>query len=259
MDAVRVVAVVVVGLGVWALWRRHRYPGGWAFALSFRHEAAREALANGRSKARDAAHRADQAEAAALAELNSAKAAYERRLHSLEQQAARLRNPGSGPRVDGLGELVLFKHTRVVTSTTGTRSIELAGLDARFDPGQKNHSIYLTDATGRVHWAKYPHALPATETQQRFDEDAVRDFAVAIQNAVADENHFRAQIPHQLTTAEQELEEARTDTRAQKAARERLSRVRQSNRQDPHRKVADSELMEAVKDWETLTGRTPPT
>lgn len=258
MDMVGLVVVVVVGVGAWALWRRHRYPGGWAFALSFRHEAAREALANARNKARVAARQVEQTEATALAQLNSAKATYERRLHSLEQQAARLRNPGTGPRVDGLGELVLFRHVLVVTTVSGTRSIELAGLDARFDPGQKNHSIYLTEATGRVHRAKYPHALPASETQQRFDEDAVRDFAVAIQNAVADENHFRAQIPHQLTKTEQELEDARADTGAQEAARGRLSRVRQSNRQDPQRKVADAGLKEAIKDWETLTGRTPP-
>ncbi|MFD5724336.1 hypothetical protein [Streptomyces sp. NPDC127036] len=40
--------------------------------------------------------------------------------------------------------------------------------------------------------------------------------------------------------------------------RERLSRVRQSNHQDLQRKVADSELQEAIKGSETLTGRTPP-
>ncbi|KYK17332.1 MULTISPECIES: hypothetical protein [Streptomyces] len=82
----------------------------------------------------------------------------------------------------GLGELVLFRHVLMVTSGPGTRSIGLAGLDARFDPGKVNHSIYLTDATGRVHRAKYPHLHPATDDQQRFDEEAVRDFTVAIPN-----------------------------------------------------------------------------
>ncbi|MEU0414501.1 hypothetical protein ABZ307_42965 [Streptomyces griseorubiginosus] len=252
------VVVVVVGLGFGVLWRRHRYPGGWAFAFSFRYESDREALANARYKARAASRRAAEAESAAQAELTSAQAAYERRLRQMEQQVARLRNPGSGARLDGLGELALFQHILIVSSGPATRSIELAGLDARFDTGRTNHSIYLTDATGRVHRAKYPHLPPAPDDQQRFDEEAVRDFTVAIQNAVANENSFRARVPHQLAQAEQQLEEARIDTRIQQAARTKLAQVRQRNRQDPHRKVADSELEEALQDWKTLTGHLPP-
>ncbi|MFS8204692.1 hypothetical protein ACLVWQ_39215 [Streptomyces sp. CWNU-52B] len=145
-----------------------------------------------------------------------------------------------------------------MTSGPATRSIELAGLDARFDTGRTNHSIYLTDTAGRVHRAKYPHASPAADDQQRFDEEAVRDFTVAIQNAVADENSFRARIPHQLKQVEQQLEEARADTHAQEAARKKLVLVRQRNRQDPHRKAADFELQEALQDWKTLTDRLPP-
>lgn len=244
--------------GIWVLWRRHKYPGGWAFAFSFKYEGERESLAKARNRARDAASRANQAESVARGALTSAQADYERRLHQLEQQITRLRNPGTGERLDGLGELVLFKHLILVTSSTGTRSIPLAGLDARFDTGQRNHSIYLTEATGRVHRAKYPHFLTVMDDQQEFDEDAVRDFAVAIQNAIADENTFRARVPTQLKKAEKELEDTRADTRAQEAARERLAQVRQRNRQDPHRKAADAELEEALKDWETLTGRIPP-
>jgi outer membrane translocation and assembly module TamA len=258
MGAVQLVVVGVVGLGLWVLWRRHRYPGGWAFAFSLKHESDRETLANARNKAREMSRRAAQAESAALANLTSAQAAYERRLRELDQLIARLRNPGTGERLGGLGELVLFEHILVVTSETGTRSIWLAGLDARFDTGRANHSIYLTDVTGRVHRAKYPHLPSPADDQQRFNEDAVRDFAVAIQNAVADENSFRARIPRQLTQAEAKLEEARADTRTQEAAREELTRVRQLNRQDPHRKVADSELEGALQGWETLTGRIPP-
>ncbi|MGW6890389.1 hypothetical protein ACWGKK_36525 [Streptomyces chartreusis] len=258
MDAVQIATVIVVGLALWALRKRYRFPGGWAFAFSLRYESDREALASARNKARDVSRRAAQAESAALAALASAQDAYERRLRQVEQQLARLRSPGAGARLDGLGELVLFKHILVVTSGAKTRSIELAGLDVRFDTGRTNHSIYLTDVTGRVFRAKYPHVLPAMDDQQRFDEDAVRDFAVAIQNAVADENSFRARIPHQLTQAEAELEEARADTHTQEAARKQLTLVRQRNRQDPSRKVADSELEKALQNWETLTGRRPP-
>ncbi|MET9720316.1 hypothetical protein ABZZ46_33635 [Streptomyces rochei] len=258
MSAVQWVVVVVIGLGLWVLWRRHRFPGGWAFAFSLQYESEREALTSARQKAREVSRRAAETESAALASLTSAQSTYERRLRQLEQQIARLRNPGAGERLSGLGELVLFRHVLMVTSGPGTRSIELAGLDARFDLGKTNHSIYLTAATGRVHRAKYPHLLPATDDQQRFDEEAVRDFTVAIQNAVADENSFRARLPQQIAAAEEALEEARADTRAQEAARDRLTQVRQRNRQDPHRKAADSKLEEALKDWENLTGRVPP-
>ncbi|WP_329317901.1 hypothetical protein OIE77_42390 [Streptomyces sp. NBC_01715] len=189
----------------------------------------------------------------------SAEATYDRRLRTLEQRIAVLRNPGSGARTAGLGELVLFEHLVVVTSGTGSRSIELAGLDVRFEMGQKNHSIYLIDATGQVHRAKYPHHPPVADPLvQRFDEDEVRDFAVSIQNAVARENSFRARIPQQVKQAEAELAEARADTSALDAAREHLVRAQERNRQDPHRKAAAAALEEARKDWESLTGRIPP-
>ncbi|MGV9503064.1 hypothetical protein ACWDQ0_32795 [Streptomyces sp. NPDC003642] len=215
-------------------------------------------MARARAKARALSHKAAAEESAAQAELTSAQAAHERNVRQLEQQIARLRHPGAGERLGSLGELVLFKHALMVTSGPATRSIELAGLDARFDTGRTNHSIYLTDATGRVHRAKYPHVLPATDDQYRFDEEAVRDFTVAIQNAVADENSFRARIPQQLAHAEQQLQLTRADTRAQEAARQKLARVQQRNRQDPHRKVADTELENALQDWKTLTGHLPP-
>ncbi|MGW5636301.1 hypothetical protein [Streptomyces sp. NPDC003832] len=258
MNAAQLVVVVGAGAGLWVLWRRHRFPGGWAFAFSLTYESDRDALANARNRARAASRKAAAAESAAQAELASAQASYERRLRQLEQRIAQLRHPGAGPRLGSLGELVLFQHSLMVTSGPATRSIELAGLDARFDTGRTNHSIYLTDAGGRVHRAKYPHLPPAADDQQRFDEEAVRDFTVTIQNAAADENTFRARLPHQLPQAEQQLEEARADTRARETARTKLAGVRQLNLHDPHRKAADSELEEARKEWKTLTGHLPP-
>lgn len=209
VSAEQMVVVVVVGVGLWVLWKRHRYPGGWAFAFGRKCESDRDALANARHKAREVSRRAAEAESAAQAKLASALAAYERRLRQLEQRIARLRNPGTSGRLDSLGKLVLFQHVLMVTSGPAPRSIELAGLDVRFDTGRTNHSIYLTDPIGRVYRAKCPHLLPAVDDDQRFDEEAVRDFTVAIQNTVADENSFRARIPHQLSHFAEELEEAR--------------------------------------------------
>ncbi|MEU1320770.1 hypothetical protein [Streptomyces tibetensis] len=183
MSTVRLVVVVVVVAGLWVLWRRHRYPGGWVFAFSSLYAADRQGLAAARDRARDAARSAAQAESAALAALTSAQADHERELRRLEQQVAGLRDPGTGGRLAGLGELVLFEHVLVVKSATASRSIELAGLSVRFETGRKNHSVYLTEATGQVYRARYPHVAPATDDQQQYDEDAVRDFAVAIENA----------------------------------------------------------------------------
>ncbi|MFF8589694.1 hypothetical protein [Streptomyces althioticus] len=258
MGAVRLIVIIAVGLSLWVLWRRHRFPGGWTFAFSSLYEKEREALAHARRTARQVSRTAAEAESAALAGLTSAQTDYERTLRQLEQRIARLRSPGAGERIGGLGELTLFQHILVVTAGASARSMELAGLDARFDTGKTHHSIYLVEATGRVYRATYRHLVPATDDLPQFDEEAVRDFAVAIQNAVADENSFRARIAYALQQAQQELEEARADTRAQEAARHRLAQVRQRNQQDPHRKAAESELEGALEDWKNLTGCKPP-
>lgn len=250
--------IIVIGSGGWVLWRRHRFPGGWAFAFGSEYESDREALATARHRARVLARTAAQEESAARAELAAAEAAYEKRLRELEQRVATLRNPGSGQRLDSRGELTLFQHVLVVETQRGTRSMALAGLDVRFETGQKNYSIYLTEVTGQVYRAKYPHHLPVAEGHQQFDEDDVRDFAVSIANAVAKENSFCARIPQQITAAEKDLEDTRADTSAQDSARERLAGIRERNREDPRRKRADSPLEKALKDWERLTGRVPP-
>ncbi len=67
MSAVQWVVVVVIGLGLWVLWRRHRFPGGWAFAFSLKYESDREALASARQRAREVSRRAAETESAALA------------------------------------------------------------------------------------------------------------------------------------------------------------------------------------------------
>jgi hypothetical protein len=73
-----------------------------------------------------------------------------------------------------------------------------------------------------------------------------------------EENIAAARRPEQIRQTEKQLEEARVNTRAQDAARERLARVQQRNRRDPRRKTAESELEAALREWERLTGRVPP-
>lgn len=258
MGVVWLIVAVVVGSGIYLVWRRHRYPGGWAFAFSRAYESERLGLDAARGSAREVVRRAARAESAALAGVTSADAAFEAHLHRLEQRLAGLRRPGSGARLGSLGELVLFERVVMVNSAVGSRSVELAGLDVRFEAGQQVHSIYLTDATGRVHRAKFSLQAPADSDQEYFDEVTVGDFAVLIQNAVADENVAVARRPRQIKKTEKELGEAREDTRARDAARDRLRETRQRNRHDPQRKSAESELETAQRAWEGLTGRVPP-
>ncbi|MFJ6479441.1 hypothetical protein ACIQK6_04705 [Streptomyces sp. NPDC091682] len=144
-------------------------------------------------------------------------------------------------------------------SPSGTRSIALTGMEVRFELGQKNHSVYCTDADGHVYRAKYPHRPSSPEDgEQLFDEDQVRDFAVTIQNTIAQENLFRARLPLQLKEAESKREEVQADTNELDAARERLQKLRQRNRTDPRGEAVETRLEEASRDWERLTGRIPP-
>ncbi|MGW2305875.1 hypothetical protein [Streptomyces sp. NPDC001809] len=191
--------------------------------------------------------------------MEAAEKAREDRLRRMDQQIAALNSPGRGERVEALGELVLYRHVLLVQSLSVTRSIDLAGMEVRFESGRKNYSVYCTDADGHVYRAKYPHLPSSPESdEQLFDEDQVRDFAVTIQNTVAQENIFRARLPRQLREAESKWEEAQADTGELAAAQERLHKLRQRNGTDPQGQAAEARLAEASQDWERLTGRVPP-
>jgi hypothetical protein len=251
---------LMMGLVLWRVYRRwHMYPGHWRYAFALRHGPHREPLAQARAQFSNYAQQAAQSESAARQQATSAEAAHDHRLRALEQSVAHLRSPGSGARIDGLGELTLYTHRVVIQNGAKTRSVDLAGLDAEFDPGKPNHSVYITDATGHVHRARYQH-VPTSDSSpdQLFDEDRIRDFVVAIQNAAARENTFRSRLPEQLHQAEKELASTQTDTRAQDTARERLERIRESNARDPRRQAVEAALQDALDTWEELTGRRPP-
>ncbi|MDQ0771607.1 multidrug efflux pump subunit AcrA (membrane-fusion protein) [Streptomyces aurantiacus] len=251
---------LMMGLVLWRLYRRwHMYPGPWRYAFALRHEPYREPLAQARAQSGNFAQQAVQSESVARQQAASAEAAYDRRIRALEQSVAHLRSPGSGARIDGLGELTLYTHRVVIQNGAKTRSVDLAGLNADFDPGKLNHSVYVKDATGHVHRARYQHVPTADSSpDQLFDEDRIRDFVVTIQNASARENTFRSCLPEQLRQAEKELANAQTDTRAQDTARERLERIRESNARDPRRQAVEAALQDALDAWEKLTGRRPP-
>ncbi|MGW9210961.1 hypothetical protein ACWGR4_28730 [Embleya sp. NPDC055664] len=260
MEGVRVVVFVLLGGVAFVVWRRSRYPGGWTFAFGARHAGDREDLARARRELRGVERKSERLEAAARERVASESAEYDRRVDVLKRAVEDLRDPGLGVRLTGrVGELVLHEHA-VVSSGAGT--IPLAGLRARFESGRQTHSIYLTRPDGRVYRAKYPHrsvpmATDEAESGQFFDEDRVRDFAVEIQNAVADENAFRSHLPAWLEQRQEELAGARQDTTSLDAARRHLSRVLAHQSRDPYRKAALVELSEACDRWQELTGHRP--
>ncbi|MGW9068008.1 hypothetical protein ACWGQT_00955 [Streptomyces yangpuensis] len=251
--------IICAGVLAAVAWQRYRYPGRWEHAFSQRHADARKSWSDARSAARAWEHSKTQAELQARHDVESAETAQEERLRRLDQRIASLRSPGRGKRVQALGELTLFQHVLVVQSPSRTRSIALAGMEVRFEPGQRNYSVYCTDADGHVHRAKYPH-LPSSpgSDEQLFDEEQVRDFAVTIQNAVTQETVFRARLPRQLKEAESRWEEVQADTSELDAARERLEKLRQRNGSDPRGEKVEARLAEASREWERLTGRVPP-
>ncbi|MEU7489594.1 hypothetical protein [Streptomyces sp. NPDC042319] len=258
-DAVRIVVLLVLVGIIWGLRRMYLFPKEWAFAFSRQYADNREDVAQARRRVRELDRKGERQVSTARSELAAHRASYDKKLDALEQRIAALRNPGTGERLARLGDVTLFEHLLTVEDEAGTHTIPLAGLAVRFDPGQRNHSIYLTRANGQLIRAKYPHhPPPADEHDQRFDEDQVRDFAVDIENAVARENSFRARIPQQLAQAQKDLARARKDTTAQDEASERLSQVEARHRDDPRRKEAHAALENARERWKDLTGHLPP-
>ncbi|MEV7427728.1 hypothetical protein [Streptomyces sp. NPDC091212] len=262
MEAVRVLILVLLCGGGWAAWRRARFPGEWTHTFSARYARERTDLAGARRALRDLEKDARNAQAAARAQIGLERSKYEQRVEELERKVARLQDPGLGAQLTRLGELALYEHAVVHTVDGRSKVLPLDGLHARFDPGERVHSLYLTQPDGRVCRAKYPHRpAPAADQEaslQLFDEEQVRDFEVRIHDAAADENAFRSTLAAQLTQAQEESAEARQDTGQLDSARQRLTEVIDRNRNDPRRKEALTELEEAHDRWETLTQRRPP-
>lgn len=126
----RAVVFVLLGGVAFVVWRRSRYPGGWAFVFGARHAGDREDLARARRELRGVEKKSGKLEAAARERVDAESAEYDRRVDALKRAVEDLRDPGLGVRLTGrVGELVLHEHA-VVSSDAGT--IPLAGLQARF-------------------------------------------------------------------------------------------------------------------------------
>ncbi|MFH9118444.1 hypothetical protein [Streptomyces globisporus] len=260
VEAVRVLLLLMVGAGIWAAWRRSLFPGAWAhtFHTAYAEERALLTQARRHLRAVDKDHRRAEKEAAGQVKTEHEK--HEQRIGRLEREVALLQNPGQGTELARLGGLVLYEHA-VAASPEG-RVLPLHGLRARFDRGDRVHSLYLTKPNGGGDRAKFPHRPdPATSPQDSvrlFDEEEVRDFEMKINEAAAQEKAFRAGLAEQLAGKQEELAGARKDTTRLTAAEQSHTDVRDHIRTDPRRQKALANLTATRSQWQDITGRWPP-
>ncbi|WP_431946717.1 hypothetical protein [Actinacidiphila sp. bgisy167] len=239
-----VVILALAGVGR----RLHRYPGGWTFALSVRHEPERHALARARRAVRAHRRRARRELAAARARVAGADRRHRRRVGDAERHLARLRRPGRGAFVARLGRVSLYTHVLVISGPE-TTVLPLGDLEVRFEHSPAGNHLYLRRPDG-VHLVTYPPGGPG--------EDGVRRFSVRVENAVAKERTFRTRLATSVKEAEDDLMAALADTGPARDAREHLDSVTARQRRDPARATALSGLEAARDRWQALTGRRPP-
>ncbi|WP_431961740.1 hypothetical protein [Actinacidiphila sp. bgisy160] len=239
-----VVTLVLAGVGR----RLHRYPGGWRFALSGRHDTDRDALDRARRTFRGLRREARRELARARAQVARAERSHRRRVGDAERHLARLRHPGKGAFVAALGKVSLHEHVMVVSGKE-TKVLPLNGLRVRFERSPVGNHIYLRRPDG-VHLQSYPPA--------EHDEDSVRGFSVRIEHAVAKEAGFLTALATSVRKAEEALKTAHADTGNVQDARRHLDTVTARRRHDPALARALADLETARDHWQGLTGRRPP-
>ncbi|MFD4175209.1 hypothetical protein [Streptomyces anulatus] len=260
VEAVRVLLLLTVGAGIWAAWRRSLFPGTWAHTFHTAHAEERAQLTEARRQLRAVDKAQRHAETEAAGQVKEEREKHQQRISRLERKVALLQDPGQGTELGRLGGLVLYEHA--VTASPEGRLLPLHRLRARFDRGDRVHSLYLTKPDGGGDRAKFPHrpdpAAGPDESTRLFDEEEVRDFEMKINEAAAQEKTFRAGLADQLAKAREELAEARKDTTRLKAAEQSRADVMDRNRTDPRRKEALADLTAERNAWQDLTGCRPP-
>ncbi|MBY8882318.1 hypothetical protein [Actinacidiphila acidipaludis] len=245
MDLIRLLVVLAVAAAACTGWRLFRYPGGWAYAFSRSHAADRADLDQARHRAGELDRASKKERKEARRQLERERQRHHQRLRAIEQRIDRLREPPRGTAVTSFGGLTLHAHSVTVDG----REIPLAGLKFRVEHTKHHHALHVTQPGGRVRVQRYPRA--------DHDEDAVRRFAVLLEDAAADENAFRLRCDAQLAEAAEELARAQGDTRAQDEARARITEIEQRQARDTRRHTAQKELDAARDRWHDLTGRRP--
>ncbi|MFB7288797.1 hypothetical protein [Actinacidiphila glaucinigra] len=242
-----VVILVLAG----AARRLHRYPGGWRFALSGRHDTDRAALDRARRAVRKLRRGARRELAGVRAQVARADRSQRRRVDDAERHLDRLRRPGRGAFVAKIGKVSLHEHVMVISGPQ-TKVLPLDGLEVRFEHSQVGNHLYLRRPDG-VHLESF-----APGEHAEHDEDAVRRFSVRIENAVAKERAFLTERARSVKKAEDDLKAAHADTGPAEGARRHLGTVIARQRRDPALAEALAGLEAARDRWHGLTGRRPP-
>lgn len=245
---VQVISIAVALSLAGAGWRLRRYPGGWNFAFSDRHDEDRADLDRARRTVRRLRGQARRELATAQRRVARAERSHRRRVDSGERKIARLRQPGNGRFISALGKVSLYEHT-IVVSGPKPKALPLDGMQVRFEHSPVGHHIYLRRPDG-VHLESYATA--------EHTEESVRGLSVRIENQVAKENGFRTELTASVKKAEDELTSVRADTRSAEQARRRLYTVTSRQSRDPALATALARLDAARDQWQCLTGRRPP-
>ncbi|MEU6382479.1 hypothetical protein ABZ847_02845 [Streptomyces bauhiniae] len=255
-----IVVLLAAALAGWAVHvRARRFPGSLALAVLPRHAEDRRPLAQARANVRSLEQIARSEESDARAEVSRQEQKREEDLRAAARRVAALEKPGRGKRLDALGELTLYEHVLVRRAANGaTRTLHLADRRVRIDSGDSAYYLYVLEADGTPERTKYPRRTGEGEKATGFTEDRVRDFADAVQGAVAKENTFRATLPEQLKQAQHDRELLEQDTEAVDRARERHAEVRARHKDNARLAEARTELDAARTEWRRHTGRMPP-
>lgn len=255
-----IVVLFAAALAGWAVHARaRRFPGSLALAVLPRHAEDRRPLAQARANVRSLEQIARSEESGARAEVTRQEQKREEDLRTAARRVAALEKPGRGRRLDALGELTLHEHVLVKRGANGaTRTLHLADRRVRIDSGDSAYYLYVLEADGTPERTKYPRRTGEGEAATGFTEDRVRDFADAVQGAVAKETTFRATLPEQLKQAQHDRELLEQDTEAVDRARQRHAGIQARNKDNPRLAEARTELEAARVEWRRHTGRMPP-
>ncbi|MER5793667.1 hypothetical protein [Streptomyces sp. NPDC001980] len=240
--------VAAAALGVWwVLWRLVRYPGGWTYAFHEEHREARRVLEDARGAVRGLRRTARRERWQAQAAVKRAEWTYRRRVRRAESELEQLHTPHRGARIEQLGEIALYEHAVVVRDD----EVALAGLQVRFELGSSKGTsyVYLTPPDGRERMERYGDA--------EYTEDAVRRFAVQVQNTAAAAGELREQQVGSVRAAKAKLREALSATEQMEAAKERLENIRARQDADVRLPKARVALDDARSAWQCRTGRRP--
>jgi hypothetical protein len=160
----------------------------------------------------------------------SALKQHEKAVAAARAEVAGLEAPGKGAEVAELGNFKLFEHVVVAVPTRYGRrddrfEVPLADVSVRTESSATHSYIYFDMPDGEIRmisfqteWVRKVERNPAWNVpdkvfeERSFDDGQVRHFALEIQNAVAQENQFRKDLPQLLDLARRRAVEVEADT-----------------------------------------------